>query len=50
MSLETGISPHHLIDLDARMFEALLMGFKDKVKEQADANGSHKRAQRSRRS
>jgi hypothetical protein len=50
MSLETGISPHHLIDLDARMFEALIMGFKDRVKEQADAIGSNKRTKRSRRS
>lgn len=43
MSLETGISPQHLIDLDARMFEALLMGFKDRVKEQKNANSGHKR-------
>jgi len=50
MSIETGIPPHHLIDLDARMFKALLMGFKDRAKEQQDAYSGNKRQQRSRRS
>jgi hypothetical protein len=50
MSLETGIAPQYLIDLDGRMFEALLMGFKDRVKEQKDAYSGNKRQQRSRRS
>jgi hypothetical protein len=50
MSLEIGIPPQYLIDLDARMFEDLLMGFKDRAKEQKDAYSGNKRQQRSRRS
>jgi len=37
LSLETGLSPQTLLDLDARMFRALLQAMKDKAKEQEDA-------------
>jgi len=37
LSLETGLSPQTLLDLDQRMFRALLQAMKDKAKEQEDA-------------
>ena len=38
MSLETGLSPQTLLDLDTRMFRALIQAMKDRAKEQIDAS------------
>jgi hypothetical protein len=37
LSLETGLSPQTLLDLDTRMFRALLQAMKDRAKEQEHA-------------
>ena len=38
LSLETGLSPQTLLDLDARMFRALIQAMKDRAKEQENAS------------
>jgi hypothetical protein len=43
LSLETGLSPQTLIDLDSKMFRTLIQAMKDRAKEQADANRASRR-------
>jgi hypothetical protein len=38
VSIETGIAPQHLIELDPAMFKAMLDGLKDRAKEMIDAS------------
>ena len=42
LSVETGIAPQYLLDLDADMFKNMLKVLTDKAKEQQNAN-KHKR-------
>jgi hypothetical protein len=38
LSLETGIAPQHLIELDPAMFKAMMDGLKDRAKEMNNAS------------
>jgi hypothetical protein len=38
LSIETGIAPQHLIELDSAMFKAMLDGLTDRAKEIKDAS------------
>jgi len=47
LSLETQIAPNDLLELDSRMFKALLQAMKDRAKEVKDASRSQGRTRSS---